>query len=1407
MKMIKWKSIMAGCLAATMAVSMAPIPTWAATKSQVSLATGSKLTGAKKSEKTNQGYKDGEAIVYYYEDTTNAKTKASSIAFGSGIKIQKTEDFGRGLKDSNMKSKDHVKVSLVKSSTKTTDEIIAECKKKSNVKYAEPNYKIKALDCTDDTFSSYQWAMENQTTGGEDKDIKPTSAWEKADASTSTKERVIALVDTGIDYTNEDLKDVVWNNPDTDSLSGEHGYDCINMDADPLDDNGHGSHCSGIMAATKNNKKGVAGVNSKAKIMGLKILDSEGYGYGMEAVQAYNYIYKAQKLGVNVVAVNNSWGGVGPEESEILKELIDLVGGKGAISCCASGNEYSNNDKVDTYPANIDSDYIVSVGASNREDKLVAFSNYGKNSVDIAAPGADILSTVSYDCFNPSIYTDEQKEALCATPAAEDLVGGAKLYEMLSGDVIEGTVDNDNGFEYGQSDSKAMKYTYKNETTGDFFNSSAAVVLYPADKVKKGQYYSFTIKIIPKVKEGAATEFDTEVAADWSVVSGKVDTSQTQTIDGVKYVILNGLYLDQVADYTFYLDNVAISKEGVEASQFGKYDWYSGTSMATPFVTGSVSLLDAAYPGETVQERKARLLSCVRKVSGMDQYIKTGGVLDLSKSNELNPWIDSATLQENQLTLKGAFFGETKGTVKINSKAVDEKNVTWKKDSIVVSDVQASNKKVTIEIETKDNKTASLSQFFSYASKKMTKESVVTQAPSGKIATDGNNLYVLDSFNSKFSRVEKIVDFDEETGKEVTYYGTCVMENPVYSKFFPEETAKVVDVNEGNSFVSDLQYYNGGLYGVAECNLGYSNLQALVRYDIEKDSWNLVASVPKELVQTKNYAMGICNDKVYFVGGLDKNAKVVKTTWTYDFSLKTFAKDANADLPTGRALGKLVCTPTSMVYTLGTDGTNDLPANIIFDGKDWKTSAVKEVEYEAKANQTYEFNQEKSIAYFDAETGICKQGIAYVGLTKNGLGDVYVYNTAKDSYETTDYCIQADKLKDKVNIGTIINDKFYLISGTNEAPDDEEDFSKKDMDSSKDLEEEEDDTENYLYSFPVSSAYVQVDGELNRSMGVLFGEGYYLPGSMATIHVDPMKGYYFVSYLDEDGEVVSTKNPYQFKVTKDCTVMPNVGVLTTDLEITPKEATVEADSTYELSAKTTPVDATSQDFTWTSSNNSYATVDQKGVVKGLKAGIGQSVVITATTKDGSKITATATVKIVAKAIKASKVTLAKLSSKTLYVGKTKKLRATVSPANANDKGLIWSSSNANYATVSATGVVKAKAAGAGKTVTITVKARSNEKAFAKVKIKIKAIALKKITLNKKKATLKVKKQLKLKAKFNPTNTSYKSVTWSTSNKKYATVSKKGVVTAKKAGKGKTVKITVTSNYNKKIKAVCKIKIK
>jgi len=275
-----------------------------------------------------------------------------------------------------------------------------------NVEYVEPDYLIQTPEITpesslvqasstttpNDTYYSLLWGLHNtgQSNGTAGVDIDAPDAW---NLSTGSSDVVIAVVDTGVEYTHPDLAANMWVNSkdpvngvddDGNGLSDDYrGWDFTNKDNDPLDDNGHGTHCAGIIAATGNNGVGVTGVNWKARIIPLKFLDSSGSGYTSDAISAILY---ANKMGATVISC--SWGG--SESSQSLKDAIDS---SSAIVVCAAGNSGVDTDKTPNYPSSFNSSNIISVASITRTNARSSFSNYGLTSVDLGAPGSEIGST------------------------------------------------------------------------------------------------------------------------------------------------------------------------------------------------------------------------------------------------------------------------------------------------------------------------------------------------------------------------------------------------------------------------------------------------------------------------------------------------------------------------------------------------------------------------------------------------------------------------------------------------------------------------------------------------------------------------------------------------------------------------------------------------------------------------------------------------------------------------------------------------------------------------------------------------------------------------------------------------------------------------------------------------------
>jgi len=285
-----------------------------------------------------------------------------------------------------------------------------------SVIYAEPNWEIRLDPAPNEPFSKDlvhrdpttgvpndpqfgdQWALNNQGQDGgkEHADIDALKAWLVTQGSDKV---VVAVLDSGVDYTHKDLVANMWLRPDNipqyaddqlGTFDDMHGFDADANIGDPMDDNGHGTHCAGIIGAEGDNNEGIAGVNWKVQIMPLKFLGRGGFGSTKNAIEAINYAIDRKKKGVNVRVISASWGST--SRSKALEDAIRAAGDAGILFVAAAGNASSDNDKRPHYPSNYDLPNVISVAALDRTDQLASFSNYGAKTVHIAAPGKDIIS-------------------------------------------------------------------------------------------------------------------------------------------------------------------------------------------------------------------------------------------------------------------------------------------------------------------------------------------------------------------------------------------------------------------------------------------------------------------------------------------------------------------------------------------------------------------------------------------------------------------------------------------------------------------------------------------------------------------------------------------------------------------------------------------------------------------------------------------------------------------------------------------------------------------------------------------------------------------------------------------------------------------------------------------------------
>jgi subtilisin family serine protease len=285
--------------------------------------------------------------------------------------------------------------------------VIAALRASGHTRFAEPDYVVheSAVTVPNDPSFSQQWGFQNTgqsvggSTGTPGADEHATAAWSVATGSRSI---VVAEVDSGVDYNHPDLAANIWTNPGgvNGCAAGTHGYNVLNGTCNPMDDEtvygGHGTHVAGIIGAVGNNGVGVTGVNWQTTILPVKWLDSSGGGTTSGLIAALDWVLQAQAAGVNIRVVNDSATWKGDAYSQALSDEIDLLGQHNILLVTAAGNTGDNNDDpaVRRYPCGYDRANELCVTASDENDTLPSWANYGATTVDLAAPGNHIYSTL-----------------------------------------------------------------------------------------------------------------------------------------------------------------------------------------------------------------------------------------------------------------------------------------------------------------------------------------------------------------------------------------------------------------------------------------------------------------------------------------------------------------------------------------------------------------------------------------------------------------------------------------------------------------------------------------------------------------------------------------------------------------------------------------------------------------------------------------------------------------------------------------------------------------------------------------------------------------------------------------------------------------------------------------------------
>ncbi|HEY6168924.1 MAG TPA: S8 family peptidase [Verrucomicrobiae bacterium] len=333
-------------------------------------------------------------------------------------------------------------------------EVITAYRQSGLVAYAEPDYAVHALATPNDFryWDGSLWALNNtgQLGGTPDADIDAPEGW---DIQNTASNIIVAVIDTGVRLTHEDLASNMWVNPGESgpdplgldkSMNGRdddgdgyiddvHGINAILETGVPLDDDGHGTHVAGIIGAVGNNGVGVVGVAWRVPIMACKFLNAFVHdlapGYISDAIECMDY---ARAKGAKII--NASWGGYN-FNSTALYDAIDSARAAGIIFVAACGNDANDNDSSPLYPASYHLDNIIAVAATTRNDELASWSNYGATNVHLGAPGLDIFS-----CWNT---TDNAYQFYSGTSMAAAHVSGvcALVWAHFPGDTYRQVIN------------------------------------------------------------------------------------------------------------------------------------------------------------------------------------------------------------------------------------------------------------------------------------------------------------------------------------------------------------------------------------------------------------------------------------------------------------------------------------------------------------------------------------------------------------------------------------------------------------------------------------------------------------------------------------------------------------------------------------------------------------------------------------------------------------------------------------------------------------------------------------------------------------------------------------------------------------------------------------------------------
>lgn len=501
-----------------------------------------------------------------------SKQERVSIVKRSGASLRQLDTQGRDIKMRHIADGRIAKIKVPKGINR--DFLIKQLASNPAIEVAEPNYLVKALAAPlavpNDPRFGEMWSLNNtgQNGGTAGADIGAVAAW---DITTGSRDVVIGVIDSGMDYNHPDLIPNRWEN-DGSYPGHPYGYSTLNENNDPMDSDSHGTHVAGTIGAGGDNGIGVTGVNWNVTLLPCQFLGPTG-GSTAGAIECIDYYTDLKtNFGVNVKATNNSWGGGG--FSETLRAAIQSGGDAGILFIAASGNDGADADVSPMYPAGYDLDVIVSVASTDRNDNLSVFSsgasNYGLTTVDLGAPGSAILSTIPGNSY--AAYSG-------TSMASPHVAGAAALLWSINPDITPlemKAILMDSGDELASLDGKTV--------SGKRLNLVNALA--DADPTP-----SFRLALSPRsqqISAGDTAEFTLDVGnlADW-MGDVELSVSVDPSIQGVSLS----------AETAQPGDTVTVSVPTLAETAWGDYlVTVTGIDAADPTVVKSVAATLAILP-------------------------------------------------------------------------------------------------------------------------------------------------------------------------------------------------------------------------------------------------------------------------------------------------------------------------------------------------------------------------------------------------------------------------------------------------------------------------------------------------------------------------------------------------------------------------------------------------------------------------------------------------------------------------------------------------------------------------------------------------------------------------------------------------------------------------------------------